>query len=186
MIGVAMGRFYVNLPIGAVTAFIIIIIIHIPNRNSSLTDEAFVEKPMRKIWAVLRKLDLVGFMIFAGFAVLISLALEFGGSTYAWRSSNTIGLFCGAGVAFIVFVLWGRAVGDAIAMIPGSIASTRKIWCSCFFMGCFSGSLVIFSYYLPIYFQAMKNASSTMSGVYMLPGIIARVLTAIISGVAGI
>lgn len=174
-----------NLPIGAVTAFIIIII-HIPNLNSSLTDRAFVEKPMGKIWGFLRKLDLVGFMIFAGFAVMISLALEWGGSTYAWRSSNIIGLFCGAGVALIVFVLWERSVSDAIAMIPGSIASTRKVWCSCFFMGFFSGSLLIFSYYLPIYFQAVKNASPTMSGVYMLPGIIAQVLTAIISGVAGI
>lgn len=173
-----------NLPIGAVTAFIIISI-HIPNLNSSLTDGAFV-KPMGKIYGFLRKLDLIGFMIFAGFAVMISLALEWGGSTYAWRSPNIIGLFCGAGVTLIVFVLWERAVGDAIAMIPGSIASTRKVWCSCFFMGFFSGSLLIFSYYLPIYFQAVKNASPTMSGVYMLPGIIAQVLTAIISGVIGI
>ncbi|KGO54792.1 Major facilitator superfamily domain, general substrate transporter [Penicillium expansum] len=175
--------FYVNLPIGAVAA-LIIILIQIPNQNSSPANGAPMEKAMGNTQSLLQKLDLVGFVIFAGFAVMISLALEWGGSTYVWRSSTIIGLFCGAGLALVVFVLWERRVGDAMAMIPGSIAGTRQVWCSCLFMGFFSGSLFVFAYYLPIYFQAVKNTSPTMSGVYMLPGIFAQVLTTVISGFA--
>lgn len=37
-------------------------------------------------------------------------------------------------------------------------------------------------YYLPIYFQAVDGVTPTMSGVYMLPSIIAQLFTAIIVG----
>ncbi|KOS46690.1 hypothetical protein ACN38_g2363 [Penicillium nordicum] len=113
---------------------------------------------------------------------MISLALEWGGSTYNWRSSVIIGLFCGGGFALIAFVIWERHVGDAVAMIPGSVAGKRQVWCSCLFMGFFSGSLLVFSYYLPIYFQAVKDVSPTLSGVYMLPGILGQVVMAMVSG----
>ncbi|KAF4766518.1 hypothetical protein HAV15_010474 [Penicillium sp. str.  len=175
--------FYINLPIGAVAAFLLLVIT-IPDRISSTDSELSTDKPMANIKSTLRKLDLVGFVVFAAFATMISLALEWGGSTYTWRSSVIIGLFCGGGFALIAFVLWERHVGDAVAMIPGSVAGKRQVWCSCLFMGFFSGSLLVFSYYLPIYFQAVKDVSPTLSGVYMLPGILGQVIMAMVSGFA--
>jgi MFS family permease len=38
------------------------------------------------------------------------------------------------------------------------------------------------NYYLPIYFQAVKGATPTMSGVYMLPSILAQLFTAVLAG----
>lgn len=41
------------------------------------------------------------------------------------------------------------------------------------------------SYYLPIYFQGVKGATPTLSGVYLLPTLLSQLLSAIGSGVLG-
>lgn len=179
----AVSGFYINLPIGVVAA-ILLLVVNIPDRIPSAAGQAPSIRPRSNAKTILRNLDLIGFVIFAAFALMISLALEWGGSTYSWRNSVIIGVFCGGGFALIAFGVWEHHVGDAIAMIPGSVAGKRNVWCSCLFLGFFSGSLLIFSYYLPIYFQAVKDVSPTLSGVYMLPGIVAQVLMAMVSGVA--
>jgi hypothetical protein len=113
------------------------------------------------------------------------LALDWGGTTYAWSSSIVIGLFCGAGVAFIIFAVWEYRLGDN-AMIPLSILGQRIIWSSCAVMFFFFSSLMMLSFYLPIYFQTIRNASPTLSGVYILPGILSQLLFAIVSGALGL
>nr|AAD34558.1 unknown [Aspergillus terreus] len=175
--------FYINLPIGAFATFLLLVI-QIPNRLPSTSDSTTdgTNPKRRGARDVLTQLDFLGFVLFAGFAIMISLALEWGGSDYAWNSSVIIGLFCAAGVSLVLFGCWERHVGGAVAMIPISVASRRQVWCSCFFLGFFSGALLIFSYYLPIYFQAVKNVSPTMSGVYMLPGIGGQIVMAIVTG----
>ena len=41
------------------------------------------------------------------------------------------------------------------------------------------------SYYLPIYFQGVKGVTPTLSGVYLLPMILAQLFSAIGSGILG-
>ncbi|GAB1207222.1 hypothetical protein APSETT445_005935 [Aspergillus pseudonomiae] len=172
--------FYINLPVGALAA-ILLLSIHIPKRVP--TSHCTTSPPKAAgVRAILSQLDLLGSVLFAGFAVMISLSLEWGGSDYKWDSSVIIGLFCGAGMSLVVFGFWERYVGDSMAMIPFSVARCRQVWCSCLYLGFFSGALLTFSYYLPIYFQAVKNVSPTMSGVYMLPGIGGQIVMAIVSG----
>ena len=129
-------------------------------------------------------LDLLGFAIFAPALIMLLLALQWGGTKYAWSSSQTIGLFCGAGTTFIVFLLWNFHKGDA-AMLPVSIACRRTVWISCIVYGLFMGNLYTASYWVPVYFQGVKGASPTMSGVYILPMIIAHIFAALASGPIG-
>ena len=70
-------------------------------------------------------------------------------------------------------------------MIPFSMVRRRIVWCSCLVMFMFMGSMMIFSFYMPIYFQTVRNATPTMSGVYILPAILSQVLFATVSGVLG-
>lgn len=132
--------------------------------------------------SALRKLDLVGFVFFASFAIMIELALQWGGSDYAWDSAIVIGLFCGGVVALAVFIYWQLHVGDS-AMIPPTVMRKRQVWTSALFLGFFSGAMLCFSYYVPIYFQAVKGVSALLSGVYMLAGIGPQIVMAITSGV---
>lgn len=168
--------FYINLPIGAAAAALLLLI-HIPDHRG---DASSSSRP--SVMSALRKLDLVGFVFFAGFAIMIELALEWGGSDYAWDSAVVIGLFCGGVVAFTVFIYWELHVGDS-AMIPPKVMRKRQVWTSALFLGFFSGAMLCFSYYVPIYFQAVKGVSALLSGVYMLAGIGPQIVMAITSGV---
>ena len=136
------------------------------------------------ILITLEKLDIFGFAIFAPAAIQLLLALEWGGTRYVWSSAKIIGLFCGAAGTFCVFLAWEYRKGDS-AMIPHSMVRRKIVWCSCVVVFFFMGSMIITSYYMPIYFQTIRNATPTMSGVYILPAILSQILLSAISGVLG-
>ena len=70
-------------------------------------------------------------------------------------------------------------------MIPFSMMRKRIVWCSCLVNFFFMGDMISMSFYLPIYFQAVKDVSPTMSGVYLLPSILSQMLMAKLSGWSG-
>ncbi len=158
-------------------AAIFVIIINIPDR----VNRSASRPPLKKI---LGQLDLLGFVLFAPFAVMLLLALQWGGIKYAWSSATIIGLFCGSAGMLVVFGAWEYRVGDG-AMIPFYMIRQRIIWSSCITMGCFFGSLLSITFYLPIYFQAVKGATPGMSGVYLLPSILSMMIMAVSSGILG-
>lgn len=168
--------FYINLPCGAVVALSLLSI--------ALPDHSGKGAEKRTVGNSLRKLDLIGFAIFAGSSIQVLLALNWGGSSYSWNSATIIGLFCGAGGALLVFLAWEYYKGDE-TMIPFSLIGRRVVWSSCVNYGCFAGCLLTSTYYLPIYFQAVRNATPTMSGVDLLPSILGNMLFAILTGGLG-
>lgn len=165
--------FYLNLPIGGLVA-VMLFFVRIP-----------MQHPRAPALTVLRtlhsNLDLLGFAIFAPALVMLLLALQWGGAKFAWNSSEIIGLFVGAGATFIVFLGWDYYKGDS-ALLPFSIVRKRTVWASCIVYGLFMGNLYTASYWVPVYFQGVKGASPTMSGVYILPMILAHVFAALSSG----
>jgi hypothetical protein len=109
--------FYINLPAGAVAA-VLLVLIQIPDLTS---------KPpftLSHIRTVIPQLDLLGFALLAPASVMFLLALQFGGNDYPWDSSVIVGLFCGAGLTAILFVIREYRVG-AKAMIPGQIVKQK-------------------------------------------------------------
>lgn len=129
-------------------------------------------------------LDLIGFALFAPAVVQLLLALQFGGNEFAWGSSQVIGLFCGSGVTFIVWFVWNLRKGDD-ALLPFPIIRRRTVWTSglnyTFLMSALFGA----SYFLPIYFQAVKGVSAITSGVYLLATILPQLLSVVVSGPLG-
>ncbi|KAN0116823.1 efflux pump [Hyaloscypha variabilis] len=164
--------FWINLPFGGVVA-IILVLIHIP-------DQIIKDKlPLRKL---LPKLDLLGFGIFLPSAIMFLLALQFGGNQFSWSSPTVIGLFVGGGVTFIIFLGWEWRIGDE-AMIPFSILRKKIMWASCVVRFFYMGDIMVVSYYLPIYFQTVKEVSPVRSGYYCLPVILVQMIFAV--GVSG-
>ncbi|KAK4233250.1 major facilitator superfamily domain-containing protein [Achaetomium macrosporum] len=165
--------FYVNLPIGFVVV-VGLVLIRIPDQSA---------KP--RPWTVLRRLylelDLPGFALLAPAAVQLLLALSWGGTKYAWNSENIIGLFCGSGATALAWLAWNLYGGDN-ALIPFSIIRVRATWSGALTQ-CFLLTIAYcVSFFLPIYFQAVRGASPMMSGVYILPGIISQLLMTGIGG----
>lgn len=129
-------------------------------------------------------LDLIGFAIILPTAIMFFMALEWGGQRYAWGSSVVVGLFVGAGLAFMLFLVWEYSQGDN-AMLPFSMLRTRIVAAAAAYMFVFLGALFCFDYYLPIFFQSVEDDTPFLSGVHMLPQVIAQVVFAMVSGVMG-
>jgi hypothetical protein len=138
-------------------------------------------KTLSDLPQVLRALDLIGFALFAPAAIQFMLALQWGGNQYAWDSAMVIGLFCGASGTTITFLIWEHMKGEN-AMIPLSMLRIRVVWCGSVFYGLFIGMVLTGTYYLPIYFQAVKGVSPITSGVWVLPVILTQLLAAVSSG----
>ena len=168
--------FYINLPCGAIVA-LLLFFITLPELKGKSVEERTVRQS-------LAQLDLIGFAIFTVTCLQLFLALNWGGSSYSWNSPTIIGLLCGAGGSLPIFLTWEYYRGDE-AMIPFSMIGRRVVWSSCVNYACFSGCLITSTYYLPIYFQSVLNATPTMSGVDLLPSILATLLVAIVTGRLG-
>jgi len=88
--------------------------------------------------------------------VCLLLALQWGGTKYAWSEGRIIALFVVFGILIIGFIgvqFWRQ---DS-ATVPPRIVKQRSIWSACWFAFCLGGYFFLLIYYLPIYFQAVKG-----------------------------
>ncbi|KAK5723694.1 hypothetical protein LTR15_005393 [Elasticomyces elasticus] len=168
--------FYINLPIGGVAGALLVFTRGVPDAHS--------KPPAMEVFRDLHhKLDLIGFVLLSPAIIMALLALQWGGNVYAWDSATIIGLFCGAAGNLLVWAAWNWWKKDD-ALIPVSMVRRTQVWSGSLVVGFLMSSLYIFVYYLPIYFQSADSASPTMSGVYMLPNILASLILAVAVGKA--
>ncbi|KAI0418135.1 MFS general substrate transporter [Xylaria grammica] len=163
--------FYINLPIGAVAAVCIIFILR-PSRHSH---------PPATIWQQIWRLDPLGTFLFIPSIVALLIALQWGGSTYAWSNWRIILLFVLFGVLLIAFGAVQVFLPNT-ATVPVRVVRRRSIWAATLFMFALAGSFLMAIYYLPLWFQVVKGASATQSGVYTLPFVLSLVVGSTLSG----
>ncbi|KAL2822684.1 major facilitator superfamily-domain-containing protein [Aspergillus cavernicola] len=152
--------FYINLPTGAVTLGALLFFFHPPQSTVAVQQKSAIQKIML--------LDLVGCALFVPSIVMVFLALHWGGGEYAWQSATIIGLLVGFAVSMLLFILWEMRKGEA-AMIPFTLLNDRSVVLSIIFGFLFVGSFVVPVYYLPEWFQIVKDASPMRSGTMLLP-----------------
>ena len=112
---------------------------------------------------------------------MLWLALDFGGNRWAWDSATIIGLLCGSVATFAVFAAWSHRKGDR-AMLPFSTLRLRVVWSSCLTILMLAGTLLVLTYYLPLYFQGVRGDTPFLSGVHFLPTAVTQVVLTLISG----
>jgi hypothetical protein len=66
-------------------------------------------------------------------------------------------------------------------MIPLELFTSRIAVCAALTMMLVQGSLLL-SYYLPVWFQVVKNASPIMSGVYYMPSVGTQMISSVLTG----
>jgi hypothetical protein len=166
--------FYINLPFGAVTAGFIILFFKVPRRGNKAVKGTFTQQ--------LKKFDLEGSALFLPAVVCLLLALQWGGSKYAWKSGTIIALL----VLFVVLmagfigIQWWK---QEEATVPPRVFMDRNVWGSAWFIAMLGASFFVLVYFLPIWFQAIKGVSATKSGIMNLPAILGVVIMNIIGGV---
>lgn len=173
--------FYINLPLG-VPVVVILLFMRLPDPDG--TDGGGLQGLITSARFLARTVDYLGLLLIAGFALMLLLPLQWGGNSYQWNSSVIIGMLCGCVVCLGVFIGWERYMGVR-AMIPFHVIGQRVVYCSCIFFASLLASIVFRTFYLPIFFQSVQGDSALMSGVKMLPSIVAQISATMASGVLG-
>ncbi|KAI9746878.1 MAG: MFS sugar transporter [Lichina confinis] len=164
--------FYINLPIGAVTVAGIFFFFKAPRvaRGGDLT-----------LKQKLRQFDPIGTAFFIPAIICLLLALQWGGSRYAWGNARIIVLL----VLFVVLIVpfgWLQVRQGELSIIPPRIAKQRSIAAGSWFAFTLGASFFVFIFYVPIWFQAIKGVSAVQSGINNLPLILGVVIFSIVSG----
>jgi MFS family permease len=165
--------FWINLPVGAVTSLVIAFLLHPPKVQDG---------PSRTLKEKLCHFDWLGTAIIIPSLVCLLLALQWGGSRYRWNDARVISLFVVFAVLLLVFIIKEK-VSTSIFTIPRLVASSRSMIFSTLFAFCLSAAISILSFYLPLWFQAIKGASAFDSGVMLLPVILGLLAGTLIAGV---
>jgi len=167
--------FYINLPLGAVVMIALMFFLKLENEDK---EEATLKE-------LLMKLDPVGTFFFLPSIVCLLLALQWGGTAYAWNSWRIILLLTVFAATFVAWIVIQYFTQDTTATLPGRIVFQRSVtWgaVQTFFNGaCFMTQV----YYIPIWFQAIKGSTPLESGIQSIPLIGGLVVLAMICG-AGI
>jgi len=155
--------FWINIPLGAM-AFAM--------TASALRKLPRHERP--------HKIDFIGAILLVAAAVLLLLALSWGGVTYSWSSTTILGLIAGSVVAWVLFVV--RLLTAPEPFLPLGVLRDRVVAFATLagFFGI--GTMVGLSIYLPLFFQAVKHLSAGASGVALIPLSIGTVIGAQVSG----
>ncbi|KAF4635470.1 hypothetical protein G7Y89_g2615 [Cudoniella acicularis] len=164
--------FYINLPIGGLSAAIILLFFTTPSQA--------VPAPASLKEKILQ-MDLPGTFTIMAAIVCYILALQWGGQTKPWSDSSVIGTLVGFVLIFIAFCVVEYFQGER-AMIVGRLLKDRTISVGMAFIFFLGGGFFLLLYYLPIYFQVVSGVSAAQSGIRNLPLIIAVVLSTITSG----
>ena len=127
------------------------------------------------------QLDIIGTLILIPTVVCLLLALQWGGSQYAWNSSHIVGLFVGFGLLTIIFVASQLYLGDK-GILPPRLFRNRNVFTAMMFAVFFGAAFFALIFYIAIYFQSVQGSSATYSGIQLLPLLISTVLSSIVTG----
>ena len=166
--------FYINLPVGAATIVILIAILDLP-KSTELA-------PATGIKQKITRLDPIGCLFFLPGTVCLLLALQWGGTTYAWNTPRIIVLLVLFGILNIAFVavqVWKKDQ----ALVPLHILKQRSIASGVLYSACVGGSLTLIIFYLPTWFQSIKAVSAVKSGIMNIPLLLGLFITSLLSGV---
>jgi predicted permease len=64
------------------------------------------------------QLDLVGAALMMGLIIAFMLALQYGGQTHSWKSSEVIGLLVGFVLITLTFIAWELYQKDRAMIVP--------------------------------------------------------------------
>lgn len=167
--------FYINLPLGLVTAIFIFFFFH---PSSSAGGKAATVTSKKDYFMVF---DIPGLLVLLPTIICLLLALQWGGSKYPWNNGRIIALLVIFGLLSILFLVVQWKMGDN-ATVPGRVLRQRTVAGSAWFAAMLGGSFFALLYYIPIWFQAIQGVTATQSGIRNLPLVLSVTVFSIVSG----
>lgn len=161
--------FWINLPVCGIAFVLLLLLLDVHNPHTKLGEGVMA-------------VDWFGTFSILAVTLLILLGLDFGGATFPWDSPKVICLIV-FGTLMIGFFLFSEKRLAKYPLIP---LSMFKNWSNnATFLVAFAHSMVSIAaeYYLPLYFQSVKQASPLRSGILILPMMVTEAAVDIMVGV---
>lgn len=154
--------FFVTLPIGLLALVFIVKFLHIPH------------VPRRA------KIDYPGIATLTLGLTSLLLAVSLGGSSWAWGSTESLGLFALAALSLSAFIAIERRAVEPV--LPLRLFRIRTITLS--LIAAFGIAIVMFGaiIYIPVYAQGVVGVSATNSGLILMPLMLGTLSMGIITG----
>jgi MFS transporter, DHA2 family, glioxin efflux transporter len=107
----------VNLPIGGVVAGIVLLFFRVPSHA----------KPLKATWKEkLLSMDILGVFTFLGALICFLLAMQWGGVTKLWGSSDVVGTLVGSAAIGLAFIALEYRLGERAA-VNGRLLKSKTI-----------------------------------------------------------
>ncbi|EOD43779.1 putative mfs multidrug protein [Neofusicoccum parvum UCRNP2] len=165
--------FYINLPIGAITAVVVLFVLKqtAPPKNAAMS-----------LKHKILQLDPLGNLCFVPGMICLLLALQWGGSTYAWGNARIIVLLTLGILLLIGFIVIQGINHNDTATVAPRIFNQRTILAAFWYTFCNSSAMMAIVYYMPIWFQAIKGVNAVNSGLMLLPLVLSLVVASLMTG----
>ncbi|KAL8847572.1 MAG: hypothetical protein Q9221_007392 [Calogaya cf. arnoldii] len=160
--------FWVNLPCSALAFVLIILFLDVHNPKTPLIDGV-------------KAIDWFGSISIIGLTVMLLLGLNFGGTTFPWDSPKVICLIVFGCLMSILFVYAEKRLAR-YPLIPLGLLKDQSCLMSLLVNFVHGFVFIAGEYYLPLYFQAVGEASPIRSGVLTLPFILSETVMGIMVG----
>ncbi|KAI0812887.1 major facilitator superfamily domain-containing protein [Xylaria sp. FL0064] len=143
--------FGINLPLGVVTIFLCALLVKIPRETTDSRPTSAISR--------LAEIDFIGTLSMIGSLISLLIALQWGGSTYAWNNGRIIALLTIAGILAIVFIIsQATSITGKSYIIPPVMARNRDVW--------FAGSYAVG---ITGGFQGLHRKSALGAGILLIP-----------------
>lgn len=160
--------FYITLPFSGVGFVWIMVFLRVKYKRMATWGQA------------LKQVDLGGNLLFVGSITAILLGLLMGGVTFPWSSGNVVAPLVVGFVGWAAFHMYESRLAEPT--IPQRLFVNRNAVIG-FFLTFEAGIFLASSaYFLPLYFQALKDVSPLVSGIDTLPLNAFMMPAAVISG----
>lgn len=159
--------FYINLIIGA--AFAPAYLFGLPSIRLA-TEKRFMQR--------VRNVDGVGFLLNAGLWVFFSMGFTMAGGQWAWSDSRSIGIiisFVAVTILFMVQQTYAIFTSNELRCFPIQLLRSRSQ--VLLFIGTAANisALFITVYFIPLYFQFVRNDTALQAAVRLLPFVVITV-----------
>jgi MFS family permease len=128
------------------------------------------------------RLDVLGALLMMSAAVVLLLALSWGGRRYDWISAQSGALLLTSAALWGLFT-W-RLMTAQEPFLPLTVLANPVVRCATLAGSCCMGTLVGMTIFVPLYFEVVHHLTAGESGIALIPLMGATVLSSTISGKA--
>ncbi|KAK3069998.1 hypothetical protein LTR53_011216 [Teratosphaeriaceae sp. CCFEE 6253] len=164
--------FWISLPLGAPAIAAMVFLFKDPQETAS---DSMSWKQ------IISQLDLLGTAVFVPAIACLFLTLSWAGTKYAFDSPLVLCLYAASALLIAAFI-WDQHRRQDAATLPPRIFRRRSIIAGFIFAMCCNGSLNVLIYYMPTYYQVIREYSPAKSGYMMLPIVIGFLVGMLIHG----